>query len=236
MFPVGDDNSEITRFEIVTWVLIGINVLVFVYELMLGPDLDHFIRIWGTIPREITRGEDLYTLFSSMFLHGGFAHIFGNMLFLKVFGDNVEDRLGHLRFLLFYLITGLIASLIYAFLNSDSGIPSVGASGAISGVLGAYIVMFRSNRVSVFFGFGLFHVPAWMMIGFWAAQQFLATYASIAYTEQTDGGGVAYAAHAGGFVAGVVLAFVFGGMKNRGGHVQSRWDGYGQPGRRRADR
>lgn len=220
LFPVGDDNSEITRFEVVTWSLIVINVLVFVYELMLGDRLDPFIMEWGTIPNEITRGEDIHTLLSSMFLHGGFAHILGNMVFLKVFGDNVEDRLGHLRFLIFYLVTGLLASLAYAFLNPDSGIPSVGASGAISGVLGAYIVMFRSNRVAVFFGFGIFHVPAWMMIGIWAAQQFLATYASIAYTEQTNGGGVAYAAHAGGFVAGVILALILG---RRERDVRPRW-------------
>ncbi len=219
LFPIGDDNSEITRFEVVTWSLIVINVLVFVYELMLGDRLDPFILEWGTIPNEITRGEDIHTLLSSMFLHGGFAHILGNMVFLKVFGDNVEDRLGHLRFLIFYLVTGLLASLAYVFLNSGSGIPSVGASGAISGVLGAYIVMFRSNRVAVFFGFGVFHVPAWMMIGIWAAQQFLATYASIAYTEQTDGGGIAYAAHAGGFVAGVILALILGRRTDR----RSRW-------------
>lgn len=217
MLPVGDDNSEVTRFEIVTWVLIGINVLVFVYQLMLGDGVQAFITDWGTIPREITNGEDLQTLISSMFIHGGFAHIFGNMLFLKVFGDNVEDRMGHGRFLIFYLVTGLIASMAHVLLNPGSGIPSVGASGAISGVLGAYIVMFRSNRVNVFWGYGIFQVPAWMMIGFWALQQFLSTFATIAQTEQTEGGGVAYAAHAGGFLAGVILAFVFGGARKNAG-------------------
>jgi len=210
MFPIGDDNSEITRFSLVTWVLIGLNVLVFVYELILGDSLQAFIMDWGTVPREIADGQELHTLLSSMFIHGGFAHIFGNMLFLKVFGDNVEDRLGHLRFLIFYLVTGLAASVVYVMLNASSSIPSVGASGAISGVLGAYIIMFRHNRVSVFWGYGVFHVPAWMMIGFWALQQFFATVATIARTEQTDGGGIAYAAHAGGFVAGVILALIMG--------------------------
>lgn len=210
MFPIGDDNSEITRFSLVTWVLIGLNVLVFVYELILGDSLQAFIMDWGTVPREIADGQELHTLLSSMFIHGGFAHIFGNMLFLKVFGDNVEDHLGHLRFLIFYLVTGLAASVVYVMLNASSSIPSVGASGAISGVLGAYIIMFRHNRVSVFWGYGVFHVPAWMMIGFWALQQFFATVATIARTEQTDGGGIAYAAHAGGFVAGVILALIMG--------------------------
>lgn len=215
MFPIGDDNSERTGPTPVTWALIIINVLVFVYELTLGSSLQRFIFEWGAVPRKILAGEDLLTLVSSMFMHGGFAHIIGNMLFLHVFGDNVEDRLGHLKFLFFYLITGFAASMAHVLLNPASTIPSVGASGAISGVLGAYIVMFRSNRVRVFFGYGLFEVPAWAMIGFWALQQFLATYASIARTEQTDGGGVAYAAHAGGFVAGVILAFIMGRGRGR---------------------
>lgn len=208
MYPIADDNQEITSPAIVTWVLIGLNVAVFLYELSLGDAVQRFIIAWGTIPSEILAGRDLPTLLSSMFIHGGFAHIIGNMLFLRVFGDNVEDNMGHGRFLLFYMVTGLVASLAFAVLNPGSNVPSVGASGAISGVLGAYIVMFRSNRVSVLWGFGIFHVPAWAMIGFWALQQFVATYASIAYTEQTDGGGVAYAAHAGGFIAGVILAFI----------------------------
>jgi membrane associated rhomboid family serine protease len=211
MYPIGDDNQEITRTEYVTWTMIGLNVLVFIYEMMLGDGVDRFVTNFGLIPSEVLNGEDLHTVLTSMFIHGGFAHIIGNMLFLKVFGDNVEDRMGHGRFLLFYLVTGVAASAAHALLNPGSTIPSVGASGAISGVLGAYIVMFRSNRVRVFFGYGIMDVPAWAMIGFWALQQFLNTFASITTTEQTDGGGVAYAAHAGGFVAGVLLALILGG-------------------------
>jgi membrane associated rhomboid family serine protease len=188
MFPIGDDNTHRTRTPVVTWALIAINVLVFIYEVMLGPSLDRFVFHWGSIPVETMRGQDLHTLFTSMFLHGGFMHLIGNMLFLKVFGDNVEDQLGHGRFLLFYLVTGLMAHAAHILLNSGSRIPTVGASGAISGVLGAYIVMFRSNRVRVFFGYGLIDVPAWMMIGFWALQQFISTWASFNVpTEQSTG-------------------------------------------------
>lgn len=207
MFPIGDDNTHRTRTPIVTWILIGLNVLVFIYELMLGQGLERFIQAWGSIPAETMRGEDLHTLLSSMFLHGGFMHLIGNMLFLKVFGDNVEDQLGHGRFLLFYLVTGFAAHAAHILLHPASTIPTVGASGAISGVLGGYIVMFRSNRVRVFFGYGMMDVPAWMMIGFWALQQFVSTWASFSVrTEETSG--VAYAAHAGGFIAGVLLIFL----------------------------
>jgi membrane associated rhomboid family serine protease len=223
MFPIGDDNRELTITPIVTWVLIGLNVVVFIYELVLGDALQFFISEWGAKPRRILAGRGLLTLLSSMFIHGGFAHIIGNMLFLRVFGDNVEDRFGHGRFLFFYLITGLAASMAHVLLNPTSLVPSVGASGAISGVLGAYIVMFRSNRVRVFFGYGIIDVPAWVMIGFWALQQFLATYATIAQTEQTEGGGVAYAAHAGGFIAGVVLSLIMAGFGRRRNDRFSRY-------------
>lgn len=213
MFPIGDENHEIGITPVVTWGLIGVNILAWVYELMQGPALDRFIMNWGAVPAYITSGEHLSTLITSMFLHGGWAHIFGNMLFLWVFGDNVEDRLGHGRFLIFYLVTGLLASGAHIALDPSSTIPSVGASGAISGVLGAYIVMFRSNRVRVLLGYFVVAVPAWMMIGFWAAQQFFSTWMSVVRTEQT--GGIAYAAHAGGFLAGVILAFI---MRNGSGN------------------
>lgn len=205
MLPVGDDNHRITRFPGVTYALIAVNVLAFIYELTLGPELENFVREYGAVPAAIMNGENYFSLLSSMFLHGGWAHIIGNMLFLKVFGDNVEDRFGHGGFLLFYLVTGLAASMAHILLDPGSRIPSVGASGAISGVLGAYIILFPRNAVLIWMFFTIFTVPAWLMIGFWAAEQFLATYGSVVATEQTTGG-VAYAAHAGGFVAGVVLA------------------------------
>jgi membrane associated rhomboid family serine protease len=211
MFPIGDENREGRITPVVTWALIAINVLVFIYEVMLGSGIDAFIRDWGAVPREVLRDGEWWTLVTSMFLHGGFGHIFGNMLFLKVFGDNIEDALGHGKFLLFYFITGMAAHAAFIFFNPDSTIPTVGASGAIPGVLGAYIVMFHSNRVRVLLGYFVTTVPAWMMIGFWALQQFVATFATITVTEQTSG--VAYAAHAGGFLAGVILAFVLRGSR-----------------------
>jgi len=203
MFPIGDDNQEIRSTPVVTYGLIAVNVLAFVYELAIGRSLDGFLVAWGTIPVEITSGQDLHTLLTSMFLHGGFGHILGNMVFLKVFGDNVEDRFGPGPFLIFYLATGLAAALAHVLVNPASTIPTIGASGAISGVLGAYILLFHRNRVRVLLFYSVIEVPAWMMIGFWAAQQFVATLGDIAQTQETSG--VAYAAHAGGFVAGLIL-------------------------------
>ena len=220
MLPIGDENHEITIVPFVTYGLIALNVLIFLYELTLGQELQGFLLEWGTVPAEVVRGDDLHALFSSMFLHAGWGHIFGNMLFLKVFGDNVEDRLGHGWFLLFYLLTGLVASAAHIFLNQESTIPSVGASGAISGVLGAYIVMFSRNRVKVWFFFIVIAVPAWLMIGFWAAEQFVATVGTVAQTEETSGG-VAYAAHAGGFVGGVLLGLIAKAVTERRGTAHS---------------
>lgn len=224
MLPIGDDNSQLTRTPIVTYVLLGLNVIAFIYELTLGSGLEQFIGEWGTVPVEILRGEDLASLFTSMFLHAGWAHLIGNMFFLKIFGDNVEDRFGPVWFLIFYLVTGLVASLAHILLNPDSTIPSVGASGAISGILGAYIVFFFRNRVNVWVFYTVITVPAWVMIGLWAGEQFLATYGSIVRTEQTTGG-VAYAAHAGGFLAGVILAFIARGISGvrSGGKGDSRY-------------
>lgn len=223
MFPIGDDNQDVRSTPIVTWALIAANVFVFIIELAMGAGLDRFIARWGMLPGEISTGRDLHTLITSMFLHGGFAHIGGNMLFLWVFGDNVEDRLGHVRFLIFYIVTGLAAGLAHVAVGPDSLVPTVGASGAISGVLGAYILMFRSNRVSVVLGFFVTTVPAWAMIGFWAVQQFVATFATIASTDLSRGGGVAYAAHAGGFVAGLVVALVMGGLRRRPERYTRDW-------------
>lgn len=210
MLPIGDDNNEITRFPGITYTLIALNVLAFVYQLTLGAELGNFLQEWGMVPANVLEGENSFSLVSSMFLHGGWGHIIGNMLFLKVFGDNVEDRFGHVWFILFYLVTGLAASGAHILLDPDSHIPTVGASGAISGILGAYIVMFPRNKVLIWMFFIVFSVPAWLMIGFWALEQFLATFGSIAATEQTSGG-IAYAAHAGGFIAGALLALILRG-------------------------
>lgn len=226
MFPIGDQNRHGHITPVVNYALIAINVAVFLYQIML-PDpqtaascaetvaatVQGFVCKYGVVPAEIVSGQDLFTLLTSMFVHGGWAHIIGNMMFLWVFGDNVEDAFGHLGYLIFYLVTGLAASAAHILLDAGSTIPSVGASGAISGVLGAYIVFFGSNPIRVLIAYFITVVPAWIMIGLWAIQQFIATYGSIAATEQT--GGVAYAAHAGGFIAGLVLAIALRGTLGR---------------------
>ena len=208
MMPIGDDNSARMTTPVVTMALIVINVIAFLFEVM-QPNPESFIRTWGTIPAELTRGEDLETLLTSMFLHGGWAHLFGNMMFLWTFGDNVEDAFGHGPYLVFYLVCGLAAAVAQALLGPNSTIPAVGASGAISGVMAAYIVKFGSNRVRVLMGYGVTSVPAYLMIGLWILFQFINGYAALADTQQT--GGIAYGAHIGGFLAGLVLAAVMSG-------------------------
>jgi membrane associated rhomboid family serine protease len=220
MFPIGDDNRGRHITPVVNYLLIAINIAVFLYQIQLpegasargqicSPSLagtiQGFICEFGVVPGEVTQGQDLFTLLTSMFVHGGWGHIFGNMLFLWVFGDNVEDAFGHVGYLVFYLGTGLAASAAHILLNPGSPIPSVGASGAISGVLGAYLIFFGRNAIRVLIWLFVTVVPAWLMIGLWAVQQFFATFGSLAQTEQTTGG-VAYAAHAGGFLAGLLLA------------------------------
>ncbi len=207
MLPIGDENPENAAPPVVTWVIIAVNVLAFVVELM-SPDLNAFVSTWGAVPSRIAHGHDLITLLTSMFLHGSLLHIGGNMLFLKVFGDNVEDAFGHWWFLAFYFLTGLAAHAAYVVANPNSIIPTVGASGAISGVLGAYIVLFRRNRVRVLLGYWITTVPAWLMIGLWAAMQFVDSYLTFMSADTAQTGGVAYAAHVGGFVSGVVFALI----------------------------
>ncbi len=228
MFPIGDQNRHGHIIPVVNYVFIALNVAVFLYQIRL-PDaslaascdeaalvsVQGFVCYYGVRPFEIMAGQDVFTLLTSMFLHGGWGHLLGNMAFLWVFGDNVEDAFGHLGYLVFYLVTGLAASAAHIFLNQSSAVPSVGASGAISGILGAYIVFFGSNPIRVLIAYFITTVPAWLMIGLWAAQQLIATYGTIARTEQTDGGGVAYAAHAGGFVAGLVLGVLLRGTIGR---------------------
>ena len=222
MFPIGDEHNGRVLTPVVNYVLIGLNVLVFLYQLTLsdirpGPfqlsPLEDFIFRYGAVPAEISAGRDLFALLTSMFLHGGWLHIGGNMLFLWVFGDNVEDTMGHARYLLFYLICGLGAGLAQVAIDPDSPIPLVGASGAISGVLGAYIVLFpRGNiRTLVFLGFfvTVVLIPAWVQIGLWIVLQFFNGFASLGVQTEETGGGVAYWAHIGGFVAGAVLVWLF---------------------------
>jgi len=211
MFPIGDDNSGRRSVPVVTVVLIVLNVLLFFVELNGG---DAFIRQWAFIPRRFGENpvSDAPTIFSAMFMHGGWLHLGGNMLYLWIFGDNVEDAFGPVKFLIFYLACGVAATFAQYFVVPRSSIPNVGASGAIAGVLGAYLVMFPHARVRVLVGNQIVALPALMVLGFWIALQVFSGVGSIAQTAQTeDTGGIAYMAHVGGFVAGLVLAFVLRG-------------------------
>jgi membrane associated rhomboid family serine protease len=212
MFPIGDDNSARRVTPVVTIALIIINVLVFLLELQRG---DRFITEWAFIPARFSDNPsvDAVTLFSAMFMHGGWLHLGGNMLYLWIFGDNVEDRFGHVRFLLFYLVAGLAATFAQYAVNPASAIPNVGASGAIAGVLGAYLLMFPKARVDVLLGRQVVAMPAFIVLGLWVVLQFVSGVGSIADTAQTEQGGVAYMAHVGGFVAGLALAVVLGGLR-----------------------
>jgi membrane associated rhomboid family serine protease len=209
MFPIGDDNSQRRAFPVVTCVLIAINVAVFFLELNFG---DAFIEKWAFVPVRFN-GEptaDAVTVITAMFMHGGWLHLGGNMLYLWIFGDNVEDRLGPVRFLIFYLLAGIAATFAQFVVNPGSPIPNVGASGAIAGVLGAYLLMFPKARVDVLLGRQVVPMPAWIVLGFWVVLQMVAGVGSIADTAQTEEpkGGIAYMAHVGGFVAGILLTFI----------------------------
>lgn len=242
VFPLYDDNTDRVVTPIVNYILIAVNILVFVLFQQLGTN-DKFTYAFSTVPQEIVSGRDVVTpdrvveapvtgqqlllpglqptpfsvyltLLFSMFMHGGIAHIAGNMLFLWIFGDNVEDRLGHLRYLAFYLLTGVLASMahvlttvMFAADQSSLLIPSLGASGAISGVLGGYIVLHPKRRVTVIMFRFLTDVPAYVAVGIWFAFQLISGLGILGGGSQQ--GGVAYAAHIGGFVAGVALVKLF---------------------------
>jgi membrane associated rhomboid family serine protease len=249
VFPLYDDNTGRLTTPFVNYALIATNILVFVFLQQLGTN-DEFTYSFSTVPLEITTGNDIVTpgrvlehpvtgqrllvpglghtpisvyitLLTSMFMHGGIAHIAGNMLFLWIFGDNIEDRLGHVRYVGFYLLCGLIASLAHVFttaaLSSDPSsmlIPSLGASGAISGVLGGYLLLHPRRRVTVILFRFLTDVPAYVAIGIWFAFQLISGLGMLG--EGSAQGGVAYAAHIGGFIAGVALIKLF----DRGGSRQ----------------
>ena len=218
-FPIGDDNTQRRTTPVVNYTLIAINVAVFLYQLA-NPE---FTMGYSVVPAEITQGRDIVgtvqrgltlapspspiylTMLSSMFMHGGLLHIGGNMLYLWIFGDNVEDRMGHLKYLIFYLLCGFLASATHIFFSPNSLIPSLGASGAIAGVLGAYLVLFPRQGVRIIqWGF-ITELPAVIVIGFWGLLQFIGGFSSLG----REGGGVAFMAHVGGFVAGILLVFLF---------------------------
>ena len=211
MFPIGDDNTQERTVPVVTYALVALNVLFFLVELSGG---DQFIKDWAFVPARFSADptSNAVTILTSMFMHGSWMHLFGNMLFLWIFGDNVEDRFGHLQFLAFYLLVGLAATFAQFILAPHSSIPNVGASGAIAGVLGAYILMFPQSRVNVLLGRQIVAMPAIIVLGFWIALQLFSGVGTIAYTDETsDVGGVAYMAHIGGFFAGFLLTFLFRG-------------------------
>jgi membrane associated rhomboid family serine protease len=214
MFPVGDDDVSGGPPKLITIALIVLNVLVFLFEMSQPSEgaLQSFIQAWGIVPREYTTGHDIAptiplpiwsTLITSMFLHGGWLHLGGNMLYLWIFGDNLEKVMGHVRFLVFYLLCGIAAGLSHIVFSGASAVPTVGASGAISGVLGGYLVLFPHNRVRVLTRGGIASVPAIFVLGFWIFLQLINGVGSMAQTADT--GGVAYLAHVGGFVAGLLL-------------------------------
>lgn len=238
MFPIGDDNSDRTMTPYVNYILIALNVIVFVFLQGMSGD-SPFTFSYSAVPGEILTGHDIvtnakvitdpstgdrftmpglgptnipvyFTLITSMFMHGGFAHIAGNMLYLWIFGDNIENAIGHRRYLFFYLLCGIIASLSHVFATKLLGqnllIPSLGASGAISGVLGAYILLFPKRRVTMFLVRFITHVSAFWAIGIWIVFQIIN---GLGMLGGSEAGGVAYAAHIGGFIAGLVLIKLF---------------------------
>jgi len=212
MFPIGDDDSSRRTVPVVTYVLIVLNVLFFFLELSSG---DPFIERWSVVPRRLLAnpGGDFPTIFTSMFMHAGWLHLVGNMLYLWIFGDNVEDRFGHIKFLIFYLLCGIAATLAQLAFSAGSGVPNLGASGAIAGVLGAYIVLFPREQVKVLMGRSVIPMPALVVIGLWIVLQFVSGIGSVTQAAQT--GGVAYMAHIGGFLAGVVLTLLLRAVGTR---------------------
>jgi membrane associated rhomboid family serine protease len=257
VFPIGDDNTGRQTTPVVNYLLIAANVLVFFFFQGLGSN-DRFTYAWSTVPAEIVTGRDIttrdrvvsveptnqriqlpglqptpgsvyLTLLTSMFMHGGLMHLFGNMLFLWIFGDNLEDRLGRVRYLAFYLLCGVLASLAHvfstaAFSEGGSGmlVPSLGASGAISGVLGGYVLLFPHNRVNVILLRVYTQVPAYVALGLWFLFQFVSGLGLLGGGAQE--GGVAYAAHIGGFLAGLALIKLF--AAGRGSAAPARRGAY----------
>lgn len=212
MIPLKDDNPR-SAFPVLTITLIAVNILAFLLELQFG--LEYVVMKYGAIPIEIVNGQDLETMFTSMFLHGGFMHLAGNMLYLWIFGDNIESYLGRFKFILFYLICGLIAILAHIFMSGSSEVPMVGASGAISGILGAYLIKYPKAKVLVLIPIIFFitvrRIPALFVLGFWFIMQLFSGVVTIG----GEGGGVAFWAHIGGFVAGLGLILLLSEKKRK---------------------
>jgi membrane associated rhomboid family serine protease len=225
MLPIRDDQPRYST----PWVnifLIGLNLVIFLFEATLDSrSLDALIRQFGVVPSHLAlflSGSHRYPLaavvlpfFTSMFLHGSWMHVLGNMWFLYIFGDNVEDYLGHFKYLVFYILTGLIAMSTQVAVNLHSAVPTVGASGAIAGVLGAYFILYPKARVLTWFFVFVLWVPAWIILGYWFALQFLSGTATLLAFQGQNIGGVAFWAHVGGFVSGTLLVKLFGERSRR---------------------
>ncbi len=219
MLPLRDDQPRYST-PYITYFLIGLNLLIFLFEAALEPDgLKNLVYQFGVVPAHLTAslaGSPKYPLisvllpfFTSMFLHGSWMHVIGNMWFLHIFGDNVEDYLGHFKYLVFYLLTGVLAMTAQVAIDPASRVPTLGASGAIAGVLGAYFILYPRARVMTWFFVFFIYVPAWIMLGYWFALQFLSGAATSLVYEGRSVGGVAFWAHVGGFIAGAVLIKLF---------------------------
>lgn len=217
MFPIGDDNTARRSLPVVTYALIAANVLFFLVELSGG---QAFIQQWAFIPRRFTDDPAgaVPTIFTAMFMHAGWLHLGGNMLYLWIFGDNIEDRFGSAKFLIFYLVCGLAATFAQYYVSPGSRIPNVGASGAIAGILGSYLLLFPHARVRVLLYNRIVHMPAIAVLGFWIVLQIFAGAGALFATAQSeDVGGVAYMAHVGGFVAGFLLTLLLRSTEPREG-------------------
>lgn len=212
IYPIGDDQVSGGSKPFFSYLFIGINLIVFLYQIVLSPaDLEWFIFQFGSVPADITQGKNLFTLFTSMFLHGGWVHLVGNMMFLWVFGDNIEAVLGNLNFLLFYVAGGLAAAVAHILAGPGSTVPAIGASGAISAILGAYLILFPASkiRVLVVYFFRSFYMPAIFFLGIWIIQQLISGYFSLSETtSEAQRSGVAWWAHIGGFGFGLISGLI----------------------------
>jgi membrane associated rhomboid family serine protease len=226
MLPLYDDIPSLRR-PFVTWTLLALNVAVYLFQVVSGTGQEVWAWKFGLVPYELSGGAELtpqlssppyLNLVTSLFLHGDFMHLAGNMLYLWIFGDNVEDRLGHIRFVVFYLLSGLAASLFFVWTAPHLEVPLVGASGAIAGVLGAYLVSYPKARVATLIFFGFFvrvvYIPALVVLGFWFILQLLSGLPTVGSGDPS--GGIAFMAHIGGFVAGILLVWVMAKRKPLG--------------------
>lgn len=226
LFPIGDDQVRGGHFPLVSYGFIALNVAIFLMQVNMPPgQLNAFIYEYGSIPAETIQGQDLFTLFTSMFLHGGWLHLIGNMLFLWVFADNIEATIGSLRFFIFYILGGLVAHAVHIYFNWGSPVPTVGASGAISAVMGAYLLMFPASRVKMLFFIFTFRVPAFLFLGFWIWQQWMSGTAAL-QVETAQSEGVAWWAHIGGFAFGLLAGIYYRMRFSKSGNSYAQDDNF----------